>query len=95
MLERGIAYGLGLRFLRAELAGILATRTDALSPRMLHILETCRQTSPPDARIEDLASEIKAFSSRPKLRTIAVPGHRFQAGPGARIWDKACNLTQR
>jgi transposase len=39
MLERGIAYGLGLRFLRAELAGILATRTDALSPRMLHILD--------------------------------------------------------
>ena len=28
----------GLRFLRAELPGILATRTDALSPRMLHVL---------------------------------------------------------
>jgi transposase len=35
MLERGIAVRQGLRFLRAELPGILATRTDALSPRML------------------------------------------------------------
>jgi len=39
MLERGIAVRQGLRFLRAELPGILATRTDALSPRMLRILE--------------------------------------------------------
>jgi hypothetical protein len=28
-----------LRFLRAELPGIFATRSDALSPRMLRILE--------------------------------------------------------
>jgi transposase len=34
MLERGIALRQGLRFLRAELPSILATRTDALSPRM-------------------------------------------------------------
>ena len=39
MLERGIAVRQGLRFLRAELPGILATRSDALSPRMLRILE--------------------------------------------------------
>jgi transposase len=32
MLERGIPVRQGLRFLRAELPGILATRTDALSP---------------------------------------------------------------
>ena len=32
MLERGIAVRQGLRFLRAELPGILAPRTDALSP---------------------------------------------------------------
>src|SRR5437016_14562752 len=44
MLERGIAVRQGLRFLRAELPNILATRTDALSPRMLRILEDCRQT---------------------------------------------------
>src|ERR1700739_1395461 len=39
LLERGIAVRQGLRFLRAELPGILATRTDVLSPRMLRILE--------------------------------------------------------
>jgi hypothetical protein len=37
LLERGIAVRQGLRFLRAELPGILATRSDVLSPRMLHL----------------------------------------------------------
>src|SRR5215468_1654511 len=36
LLERGIAVRQGLRFLRAELPGILAKRSDVLSPRMLH-----------------------------------------------------------
>jgi hypothetical protein len=35
LLERGIAVRQGLRFLRAELPTILATRGDVLSPRML------------------------------------------------------------
>ena len=39
LLERGIAVRQGLRFLRAELPGILATRTDVLSPRILRIVE--------------------------------------------------------
>src|ERR1700751_5668246 len=39
LLERGVAVRQGLHSLRFELPGILATRTDALSPRMLHILE--------------------------------------------------------
>jgi len=39
LLERGITVRQGLRFLRAELPGILAKETDALSPRMSHILE--------------------------------------------------------
>jgi transposase len=38
LLERGVAVRQGLRFLRAELPGILATQTDMLSPRMLRIL---------------------------------------------------------
>src|SRR5262249_38660322 len=37
LLERGVAVRQGLRYLRAELPGILATRTDVLSPRMLRI----------------------------------------------------------
>jgi transposase len=36
LLEHGVAVRQGLRFLRAELPGILANRTDVPSPRMLH-----------------------------------------------------------
>src|SRR3981189_2420389 len=39
LLERGVAVRQGLRFLRMELPTILATRTDALSPRMLRVIE--------------------------------------------------------
>ena len=37
MLERGIAVCIG--FLRTELPSILATRTGALSPRLLRVIE--------------------------------------------------------
>lgn len=39
MLERGIAVRQGIGLLRTELPTILATRTDALSPRMLRVIE--------------------------------------------------------
>jgi transposase len=39
LLERGIAVRQGLHFLRVELPGILAKRTDVLSPRMLRVIE--------------------------------------------------------
>src|SRR5437870_13826892 len=39
LLERGVAVRQGLRFLRAQLPGILATRSDVLSPRMVHVIE--------------------------------------------------------
>ncbi len=39
LLERGVAVRQGLRFLRAELPGILATRSDVLSPRMERVIE--------------------------------------------------------
>ena len=38
LLERGIAVRQGRRFLRAELPGILAKRSDVLSPRMTRII---------------------------------------------------------
>src|ERR1700689_3722347 len=38
MLERGIAVRQGIGFLRKELPTILATRADALSPRMLRVI---------------------------------------------------------
>ncbi len=77
MLERGIAVRQGLRFLRAELPSILATRTDALSPRMLHILEDLSADwRRLDARIEDLSSEIEALARQDKgcERLMTVPG---------------------
>ena len=39
LLERGVAVRQGLRFLRAELPRILATPCDALSPRMMRVIE--------------------------------------------------------
>ena len=39
LLERGVAVRQGLRFLRAELTSILATRCDVLSPRMARVIE--------------------------------------------------------
>ena len=39
LLERGVAVRQGLRFLRAELPDLLATRTEVLSPRMTRVIE--------------------------------------------------------
>src|SRR5271169_24858 len=39
LLERGVAVRQGLRFLRAELPRLLATPPDALSHRMVHVIE--------------------------------------------------------
>ena len=39
LLERGVAVRQGLRFLRAELPGILAMLSDDLSPRMMRVIE--------------------------------------------------------
>jgi hypothetical protein len=48
LLERGVAVRQGLRFLRIELPGILAKRTDVLSPRMLQ--RPRRRVAEPAAR---------------------------------------------
>ena len=77
MLERGIAVRQGLRSLRSELPGILATRTDVLSPRMLRIIEDLggdwRRL---DERIEELSSEIETLARQDKAceRLMTVPG---------------------
>jgi transposase len=39
LLERGIAVLQGLRVLRSELPGVLSKSADALSPRMMRIIE--------------------------------------------------------
>ena len=62
-MERIIAVRQGLHFLRAELPGILAKRTDVLSPRMLRVIEDLagdwRQL---DERIDALSDEIMTLA---------------------------------
>src|SRR5499426_1186924 len=77
LLERGIAVRQGLRFLRAELPGILAKRTDVLSPRMLRVIEDLAgDWRLLDQRIEGLSSEIEILARRDSgcERLMSVPG---------------------
>lgn len=67
LLERGIAVRQGLHALRFELPGILATRTDVLSPRMLRIIEGLAEDwRRLDQRIEGLSSEIETLARQDK-----------------------------
>src|SRR5881227_1697699 len=77
LLERGVAVRQGLRFLRAELPTILATRTDVLSPRMLRVIEELAgDWRRLDERIEGLSSEIEVLARRDVgcERLMTVPG---------------------
>jgi transposase len=77
LLERGVAVRQGLRFLRAELPGILATRSDALSPRMMHLIEDLAgDWRRLDERIEGLSGEINAIARQDAgcERLMSVPG---------------------
>jgi len=77
LLERGIAVRQGPHSLRSELPGILATRADVLSPRMLRIIEDLAgDWRRLDARIEGLSSEIETLARQDKAceRLMTVPG---------------------
>ena len=77
LLERGIAVRQGLRFLRSELPVILATRSDVLSPRMVHLVEDLAgDWHHLDARIEALSGEIEALARQDQscVRLMTVPG---------------------
>jgi hypothetical protein len=77
LLERGVAVRQGPRFLRAALPGILATRTDVLSPRMLRIIEDLAgDWRRLDERIDGLSGEIEALARRDQActRLMTVPG---------------------
>jgi transposase len=77
LLERGVAVRQGLRFLRAELPWVLATRSDVLSPRMLRIIEDLAgDWRRLDERIEGLSSEIEALARQDQgcVRLMTVPG---------------------
>jgi transposase len=77
LLERGVAVRQGLRFLRAELPSVLATRTDVLSPRMLRVIEDLAgDWRRLDERIEGLTGEIGALARHDSAceRLMTVPG---------------------
>src|SRR3977135_2722840 len=77
MRERGIAVRQGLRFLRAELPGILASRTEVLSPRMASVIEGLAEDwRRLDTRIEGLSAEIEAVARQDAgfERLMRVPG---------------------
>jgi transposase len=84
LLERGVAVRQGLRFLRAELPGILAKRCDVLSPRMVHLIEDlARDWRCLDERIESLSGEVEALARQDCgcERLMSVPG----IGPISRV----------
>jgi transposase len=67
----------GLRFLRAELPTILATHSDALSPRMQRLLEDLAgDWRRLDERIERISDEIEALARQDQAceRLMTVPG---------------------
>src|SRR5690349_1558518 len=77
LLERGIAVRQGLRLLRVELPGVLATRCDVLAPRMVRIIEDLAgDWRRLDERIEALSGEIEALARRDGdcERLMSVPG---------------------
>jgi transposase len=77
LLERGIAVRQGHRFLRTELPIILGTRSDTLSPRMVHMIEDlAADWRRLDTRIDRLSDEIAKLSRRDEgaKRLMSVPG---------------------
>jgi len=68
LLERGIAVRQGLRFLRTELPSILATRSDVLSPRIVHLIEALAGDW---HRLDETARSCPTFRlGRPPLRSL-------------------------
>src|SRR5262245_43763928 len=77
LLERGVAVRKGLHFLRTELPGILATRADVVSPRIMRTIEDLAgDWHRLDERIEGLSTEIEALAHQDPAceRLMTVPG---------------------
>ena len=94
MLERGIAVRQGIGFLRTELPTILATRTDALSPRMLRVIEELAgDWRRLDQRIDGLSGEIEALARQDQAcsRLMTVPGYIDARPQPATSRKTSCN----
>jgi transposase len=77
LLERGIPVRQGHRFLRQQLAQILATRTDVLSPRMVRIIgDLIADWEYLDERIERVTDEIEGLARADEScrQLMTVPG---------------------
>jgi transposase len=77
LLERGVAVRQGSRFLRLELPGILAKRSDVLSPCMVQIIEDLAgDWHRLDERIEGVTSDIGTLAAQDSAceRLMTVPG---------------------
>src|SRR5262245_9523967 len=77
LLERGIAVRQGVRSLRAELPSILATRCEALSARMVRLIEDLAgDWRRLDERIEGLSGEIDGLARQDAgcERLMSMPG---------------------
>jgi len=77
LLDRGVAVAQGLYRLRAALPGILATRIDVLSPRLLHIIEDLvADWRRLDERIDAVSLEIEMLANQDAgcERLMTVPG---------------------
>jgi transposase len=76
LLERGIAVRQGFRALRTEMP-IILTKTDKLSPRMIHMIEDlCTDWRHLDERIATVSNEIQTLSEQDDgaKRLKTVPG---------------------
>ena len=77
LLDRGVAVRQGHQFLCAELGGILATRTDVLSPPMIHLIEDLAlDWRRLDKRIDMMSAEIERVANEDAgcTRLMTVPG---------------------
>lgn len=77
LLDRGVAVRQGQRFLRAEFGDILASRTDALSLPMIHLIEDLAlDWRRLDERIDTISGEIERVAKKDAGcgRLMTVPG---------------------
>jgi transposase len=77
LLERGITVAKGIQRLRKALPGILARAADALSPRMIRIIEAlATDWRRLDERVEEVSTEIETLARQeePCQRLMTVPG---------------------